>query len=231
MAIGLALVNPWLLIEQGAPAQVHLTPMKLPPEGYSTLGEKPAGVLLEPPIAPAASGTQQHLIYQRYHGKTLLSGHALWVDRVRPDTWDTFVEANSFLRQLQRLERGELTDTLHFSAQDLQALIDRDLRWVSLNRSFFVFPLRDLVRSYRTVFDDLFGTPVIRDSGLWIWDTHKWTGRERVEIPPFTWPTGVTPGGPDQPVLGRRPKSTVFGVTTEDTKHYRPKQAPPPTKD
>lgn len=213
-ALGLAVVvlQPVLLEAQGVPARTKQSPVVLPPEGYTELAERDGRVLLELPLAPQLAGTQQHLVYQLWHGKTLLTGHALWVDRVRPDRWDAFVRANSFLSQLQRLERGELDGTFAFEGADLQALIDQDLAWISLNREYFALELRDLVKAYPGLLRALFGAEEVRHVHLKVWDLRSWTGRTEVEIPELSWPEGLQMANGEQPLNGRRPESPVFPV-------------------
>jgi hypothetical protein len=55
------------------------------------LAALPEGVVLTPPIAPQAAGSQWALMAQRAHRHPLLVGHAPWVDRVRPAAWDAAV--------------------------------------------------------------------------------------------------------------------------------------------
>lgn len=203
--------TPWALVHQRARANVTISAVKLPPRVYPSIADRPGEVLLEPPLTAQTASTQQQLIYQHWHGKTLLAGHAMWVDRVRPDAWDTFMRENSFLSQLQSLERGELRGIFQFEAAHLQALLDADVRWISLNRELFPLALRELVEVYEVLFDALFGFPVDQAPGHRIWDGRQWSGQTEVDIPTFTWPADVVPGGPSQPILGRRPQSSVFG--------------------
>lgn len=202
---------PAALERQRAHPEVSLSSVRLPPKVYPTLATRPGAVLVEPPLTGATASTQQQLVYQLWHRKTLLAGHAMWVDRVRPDAWDAFVAGNSFLAQLQALERGELRGTFRFEAADLQALLDQDVRWFSVNRELFPLALRDLVDAYKGLFDELFGRALDQAQGHWIWDGRRWTGAAEAPIRDFTWPANVVPGGPSQPILGRRPQSTVFG--------------------
>lgn len=211
LALGLVLASPWSLSRQGARTDVTITELKLPPPVYPALAELPGAVLLELPLSAAASGTQQQLIYQRYHRKILLGGHAQWVDRVRPPAWDAFVAANSFLSALQRYERGESGEEFAFDSADLEALRARGVAWVSLNRELFPLSLRPLVDGYRALFTALFGDPTLRDPAMQVFDTSKWTGQSRLEVSDFRWPDGLVPGGPSQPVNGKRPRSPVFG--------------------
>jgi len=221
-ALGVAASIGPLLRSQGAPAVAHLTTVSLPHRGLSALAKLPDGVLLEPPLSPEAASAQHHLALQILHGKTLLTGHAMWVRRVRPPAWDRFVAANSLLDGLQSIERGRGADRLVFDPADLAALEQQGVRWVSLNRALFTLNLRDLVHTYRRLFDALFGSPVIRDTGMWVWDVSNWTGRSDVLVGPFTWPPGLPQGGPDRPVQGRRPKSAIFHA--REAAHHPPKR-------
>jgi hypothetical protein len=186
------------------------------PPVYAALADRDPGVLVQPPLAPETSGAQDILLFQRFHGKTLLTGHAMWVDRVRPDAWDDFVAGNSFLTVLQRLERGGLPPAadgkafVSFAPQDLQALLDQGVRWFVVDRTSFTFPLQPVVLAYRSLFDTLFGEPVLRDQGVWAWDARNWTGAHEARVPEFFWPADISPAGPEMPMSGRRPKSNIL---------------------
>ncbi len=199
------------LAAQGIEANPKYTAISLPPPAYPALADDPGHVLIEPPLLPALASTQQTLIYQRYHRQRLLGGHALWVDRLRPPAWDDAAAANSFLAALQQLERGEAGEQFSFSADDLQVLLDADVRYLSINRELFPLNFKTLVRRYRDIADALFGAPVQRATGLWIWDLRQWSGESTVAIAPWTWPAGVRPGGPEIAISGRRPASVSFG--------------------
>jgi len=209
-AVCLALSQPALLAAQGVPPHPRLTPIVLPPPAYPQLAERGGSVLIEPPLAPEAAGTQQHLVYQVWHGKQLLSGHALWVDRVRPDGWDRFVADNSFLSGLQAFERGELGPRFAFEDVDLQALIDRDVRWIGLNREYFALGLRELRKAYPGLLRQLFGAEVISEDDVRIWDMREWNGRTDVAVADLSWPADLPKAGPEQPLSDRRAKSAVF---------------------
>jgi hypothetical protein len=171
---------------------------------YGDLAALDDGVLLQPPMAPEASGALDVLMFQRFHHKTLLTGHAMWVDRVRPDEWDSFVAANSFLRGLQFMERGQLPPSgqdqvrFAFEAQDFEALTSGGLRWLVLDRSSFTFQLQPVVHAYRQLYDELFGEPMIRGQGVWAWDVRTWTGATQAELSALNWPAEVTPAGPQE---------------------------------
>ncbi|MFT5683741.1 MAG: hypothetical protein ACI8RZ_004673 [Myxococcota bacterium] len=203
------------LTAQGIETQPKYTAITLPPPVYPALAEDPGHVLIEPPLLPALASTQQTLIYQRYHQQRLLGGHALWVDRLRPATWDATVASSSFLAALQGLERGEAGDEFAFSGEDLQSLLDADVRYLSINRELFPLKFKTLIRRYRDIATALFGEPVQRTTGLWIWDLRQWSGETAVAITPWTWPASVRPGGPEISISGRRPASVSFGEVDE----------------
>jgi hypothetical protein len=206
-----AVTTPMLLDQAQAPVRVPLTPMDLPPGMASKLGALPAGVLVEPPLAPEAAGSQQHLILQRWHGKPLLSGHALWVERVRPPAWDAFVQGNSFLAEMQRLERGELGTEFTFEAHDLQVLREQGVRWFAVDRAAFPLRAKGLVAAYMDLFESLFGLPVARGKGMAAWDAAGWDGATAtVTIPVWEWPAELGRGGPTLPLVARRPRNRVF---------------------
>ena len=211
-ALGLALAMPASLDAQGVPTRVPLTAVRLPPPVYPELAARAPGVLFEPPLSPELSGTQQHLLYQRWHGHALLTGHAPWVARVRPAAWDRFVAENSFLAAAQALERGQLGDApFAFEAADLAALRDGGLRTVTLNRATLPLKAKPLVRAYAALFDALFGAPIARAPGVWAWDVGAWDGHTRVvALPPWRWPADLGRGGPEAPLVARRPRSQVF---------------------
>ncbi len=207
----LALTAAPLLAARGLPAAVVSSRMTLPPPGYPTLAALPDGVLLEVPLAAEVAGTQQHLIYQRIHHKTLVSGHAPWVRRVRPAAFDARLEQDSFLRAILRVDRAENEDgRFIFDPDDLRALQRAGLRYVGLPREAFPLALRDVVAAHDQVFAALFGAPIIQERGLKIWDVQGWTGASEVEIRPLSWPDDLARPLPDQPLVGRRTPSLIF---------------------
>lgn len=206
----LALLTIPSLRAQGAPDRVQVTGIQLPPEGYAELAAFPDGVAIEVPLSPRVAGTQQQLIYQRWHHKTLLTGHAPWVDRVRPPAWDALVAGNSFLSALVDLEEGRVNGELRFEAADLQSLLDRDVAYLIVNREHFVFAHKPVVQAYAQAGRALFGRPIIQVQGLRIFDLRAWSGKDSAAVPPAPWPETVRPGGPEMPLVGRRPASPTF---------------------
>lgn len=208
----LALGVPLQLQLQGAPWHAQFSTVVAPEPFYARVAALPGKRLIEPPLAPSLASSETPLIYQLYHRKQLVNGHAGWVDRVRPDAWDAFVAANSFLTEMQRLERGELTDTFTFEAADLQALLDEDVRVMVLNREYFPTAFSTLIGTYAQVFEALFGPPVEHSRRARAWDMGRWTGVTSVAIPPTPWPSRVQPGGPTLAVQGMHEPSPGFSM-------------------
>jgi len=210
LATALVVTAPTLLAARSLPSSVASSPRNPPPDVYLRLAELPDGAVVEPPLSPEAAGTQQHLIYQRWHGKRLVSGHALWVDRVRPADWDAWVADNTLLAGMQRLERGELSGALAVDPADLERLRRVDVRWFVLNREHLPLALRPQVQAYEVLFTGLFGEPVLRGRGVKVWDLERWTGARSVALPPTPWPAQLERPRPDQPLVARRPESLLF---------------------
>lgn len=211
LAVAVALSGPPLLAARHLPAAVRASPMNPPPPVWLELARLPDGVLVEPPLAPELAGTQQHLLYQRWHGKTLLSGHALWVDRVRPDDWDLVLSENSLLDGMQRMERGHLDDgRFAFDPVDLERLRRGGVRWFAVNREALPLAARSTRLAYEALFTALFGLPVLRGEGVKVWDLEQWTGLTEVALPPAPWPEQLVRPAPDQPLVARRPQSPLF---------------------
>jgi len=208
----LALSIPAQLSLQGAPWNAQFSKVVAPEPFYAAVGKLPGARMIEPPLAPQLASSETPLIYQIYHGKQLLNGHAEWVDRVRPDDWDAFVAGNSFLAGMQKLERGELEGNFVFEAADLQALLDQDVRILVLNREYFPVTFSGLIRSYSELFTSLFGQPVETGKRAQAWDMKAWNGSTSVAIPPFSWPTGVRRGGPTLAIQGMHEPSIGFSM-------------------
>ncbi|MES2643085.1 MAG: hypothetical protein V4850_26620 [Myxococcota bacterium] len=213
----LALSVPAQLTVQGAPWRAQFSKADLSDSFYPLLRDLPGTVLVEPPLAPGVASAQTTLVYQLLHGKTLLAGHAMWVDRVRPDAWDTYVAANSFLTELQRLDRAELATTFTFREADLAALIDAGARTYVVNQEYFPLTLRPLVNVYDALFTTLFGKPVATGKRVKAWDASAWKpsapdGVAVVPITTFEWPRALHLGGPTLSLQAPRPPSIVFSV-------------------
>jgi hypothetical protein len=218
----LALTVPAQLVAQQAPWHAQFSKTDLSDPFYRELRDLPGTLLVEPPLAPGVASAQTPLIYQLLHGKTLVTGHAMWVERVRPDAWDDFVAANSFLTALQHLERGELGESVTFEAADLRALVAAGARTYVVNQEYFPVVMRSLVTSYDRLFTALFGQPVASSRRVKAWDAKAWAGEPTAEapltgpvtvaIPAFVWPERLHFGGPTLSLQAPRPPSIVFSV-------------------
>ncbi|MCK6521551.1 hypothetical protein L6R49_08925 [Myxococcota bacterium] len=195
---------------QSEPVQVSQSVVALPPQTYAPLAALPGEVLLQLPFSPKVASTQTPLIYQLFHRKKLLSGHAPWVDRVRPPEWDRLVAENSFLAGLMAYEEARLSGTWRFEAEDLQALIDRGFSHVVVDQEHYPLPLRALFSGTQRLMEQLFGKPVHRGPRAMVYATSGWSGRTEVQLPPWTWPREVQPGDGSQALRAKRSASPTF---------------------
>lgn len=223
----LALAVPLQLQLQGAPWHAQFSTVVAPEPFYARVAAMPGARMIEPPLAPALASSETPLIYQLYHRKQLVNGHAEWVDRVRPDAWDDFVAHNSFLSEMQRLERGEAGDHFTFDGADLKALLDQDVRVMVLNREYFPTAFSKLIGTYAEVFEALFGPPVEHARRARAWDMGRWNGATSVPIEPTPWPARVQPGGPTLAVQGMHEPSIGFSMPAPP-KREKPQGPPPP---
>ena len=209
-ALAVTLLVPASLMLQGLPVVLKSSPLENPPLVYAGLAQHDATVLLSVPFLPGTTSSQAPLAYQLFHRKTMLNGHAPWVDRVRPAAWDSWVQENSFLSALSRLESGRGEHTLSFEAADLQTLISEGLGLLVLDRSLFPVEVRGLAETYTQVFTVLFGAPVYREQGVLVFESRHWTGAVAVENAGFSWPSLLERPGPNQVLGGRRSRNPVF---------------------
>lgn len=211
VAVILALsVSPALRVA-GDPTRVFQSPAKLPPAFYVELAAQPGELLLQLPFSPRAASTQTPLIYQLFHRKRTINGHAPWVDRVRPPAWDQLVAQNSFLAGLAAYEAGWPEERiLRFDPKDLQTLIDQGFGLIVVDSEHFAFPLRPLADGYRDLLEQLFGPPVHRHKRAWAWSTAGWSGAAELTPKRWAWPAGLHPGNGTQPLSAMRPASPTF---------------------
>ena len=195
---------------QEEPVKVSQSVVALPPQTYAPLAKLPGEVLLQLPFSPKVASTQTPLIYQLYHQKRLLSGHAPWVDRVRPPKWDRLVAENSFLAGLLAYEEARLSGAWRFEAADLQTLIDQGFSHVVVDQEHYPLPLRGLFSGTQRLMEQLFGKPVHRGPRATVYATAGWTGRGEAQLPPWTWPPGVRPGDGSQALRAKRSASPTF---------------------
>lgn len=165
------------------------------PPAYAELAGLPGAALFELPVTPALCTSQQTLSYQWVHQKDLVNGHAQWVDRVRPEGWDAWVQADPLLSGLAALEQGVAPARWTVSPQTVAELRALGVRHVVLNAEAFSGPLSPLVPAYREVLTALFGRPVVRAPGrLWAWDLATLTTPTTVAVPAVRLPEDLVAG-------------------------------------
>ncbi len=201
---------PGLLLAQGVGLRAHSTALAWPPGFYQSLSDEPGEVLLDLPLSPRVALSQKPLLFQLAHEKTLLNGHGLWVDRVRPPEWDGFVAGNGFLSGLQAVESGELSGALAFEAVELETLREQGLALVVLNREHYPLDLAEAVARQRDVLTALFGPPLATAPGCWAWRTADWTGTTTVELEPWAFPGHAARRDGSVPIDMRTPPSQTF---------------------
>jgi len=211
-AVLVALSIPLQLTWESAPWHAQFTHVDAPVTFYEQVGDGPGTVLLEPPLSPTVASAQTPLLYQLYHHKILLGGHAMWVERVRPPAWDAFVDGNSFLAEMRRLETGKVDGVFRFEGADLRALVDAGVGQIVVNREYFPLSLEAIPDAYVVLATALFGEPTHVAKRAKVWDLTAWNGQTEVAVPPVVWPAGVLPGGPTLSIQGVRPPSLAFSV-------------------
>lgn len=203
LLVGLAVaVLPFDQGLRGAPVGVHASWWQAP-EGYRRLAELEGDAMIELPLTPAMARSQQTLSYQWIHRKKLVNGHAMWVERVRPDAWDAWVAENSLLAGLQAFERGEADGTIAVRPADVQALLDLGVRYLVVNSEYFPGDLIGLPPRYQQVFGLLFGAPALDYQGLVAWDLAAFKGVMSLPAPPWAPSEGdLSVDGTQMPEVG-----------------------------
>lgn len=193
-----AVFVPVELKTRGAFVTVAASGLKDEPAFVAEMAALEDGVVVDLPMSPEIWIGQQHLTLQRMHAHRLFDGHAMWVDRVRPDAWDERVAASSFLTELQRFERGQpepddpaRVDRFEFDPADVQALRDDGLRYVVVWHELFAGPIKELPTALDTLLQRLFGDPVVSHEGFKVYDLAKFGGTGVVEAPAWSWPKEV----------------------------------------
>lgn len=216
VSVGLAASFTVAMRVQAEPVSVSQSPVALPPQTYAPLAQLPGEVLLQLPFSPKVASTQTPLIYQLYHRKKLLSGHAPWVDRVRPPEWDRLVAENSFLAGLMAYEEARLSGVYRFEAADLQTLIDQGFSHVVVDQEHYPLPLRGLFGGTLGAMEQLFGEPVHRGPRAMVFATAGWTGQVEVTLQAWSWPPGVRAGDGSQALRARRSASPTFDPAVQE---------------
>ncbi len=192
------------------------------PEAYTLLEHLPPGALLELPVALEVAQTQQSLSYQWIHGRPLVNGHAMWVRRVRPEAWDQWLDAQPPLAAIAARERGELRAPAPISQEQVDALLDQGVRYVSVNDEFFPGELTTLRDEHLQLLEDLLGEPVVDQDMLRVWDLDRYTGLQRIE------PGGFTLGERELDPTGRPASAEVHSLGWRPLERALPPQLPPP---
>jgi hypothetical protein len=206
----IALSVPLSFKAQGLILHARSSPIALPPALYTSLSKMKGEVLLQTPLNPRATSVQTPMIYQLFHKKKMINGHAPWVDRVRPAAWDDLVSENSFLAALSAYETSLTKGQVTFEKEDFDALIEMGLRYLVVDQEFYVLKLRPLAYGTRMAFQDLFGPPVLQGKRAWIFDVQNWNQQAFFNFTPWNWPKGLRPSQDGQALNGRRPPSTLF---------------------
>ena len=207
LSVTIALLIPLAFWIQGdRPFHANHTPIEYPVKTYLPLVDLEGDVIIMSPINPKVANTQLPLLLQMTHKKRLLTGHGMWVDRVRPNAWDTFIAGNALLAALSAYEVGEVTE-LHISAKDIENLKIHGMDLYVLDAKLFPRPLMGLVPNLAKVYTQLFGQPIYRGEQLRVWSIDNWTGTTQIELPVWKLSPNLTLGNgrhkmPD-PVEGR----------------------------
>ncbi len=223
---------PLCLLVQKDPIHLHYTRV-MPSTFHTQLADQPGDVLLGLPFSPQVSNSQLPLIYQLWHGKKMINGHAPWVRRVRPAAWDAQLADNSFLAALAAYERGDTNDgTLTFQGSDLDALRDQGLALIWLDRELFPVRLSDAWTGLQVVLTGLFGEPVLAEGDRAAWATARWNGQTGVPAPVWTWPDRLRHGGQDTPLMSRLPTNSFLqaGMVADRGPPPEAREAPDPVK-
>jgi hypothetical protein len=170
----LVLALPIELYARGAAVDVEASWFE-PPAAYRALAELEPGNVAELPLFHAIARTESSISYQWVHGRTLVNGHAMWVDRVRPGEWDAWIATQPLLDALVRFEQGELSGAWSLPAGaepvDLAAV-----RYVTLNREYFPGELAPLMRHHAKMLTAWYGPPVVATGGVRVWDLSRRVG-------------------------------------------------------
>ena len=195
---------------QHDPTTIPFSSITNPGVFYSEVSKIPGKALLQVPFSPQVSATQNGLLYQIYHQKRTINGHAPWVKRVRPPEWDRWIQQNSFLQGLAQYERGKLSGDWEFKAEDLQELLDLGVNIIVIDPELFPIILNPLVTGYRDLFQQLLGDPILTHEGAVAFRLDQWDGKTSLDVYGWTWPKGLNPGGNDRPLMSPLPDNSIL---------------------
>lgn len=192
----------WLNLPGGAVLILALLPIELyarggvvevstswftPPPTYQKLAELPAGNVLELPLYEKIARNESSLSYQRVHQKTLINGHAMWVDRVRPAEWNAWIAEQPLLDALRQFEAGTLSGQWELAA-DQAPWTANAVAYITLNREYFPGDLGDLLDHHATFLTAWYGKPILKGGGVRVWDV-----RASPKLNSHFWPTWSPP--------------------------------------
>ncbi len=186
LAVGVALILlPLELYARGAVVEVSAS-WWAPPPAYTALAALPEGNVLELPIYERLARHESPLSYQFAHRKPLVTGHAMWVDRVRPPAWDEWVRTQPLLDALRRFEAGELSGS--WTMPEGVAPWDAGaVRYVTVSREYFPTSLEALRKAHVAFLTEWYGPPVVKSGGVMIWDVGE-PPRARAHVFPVWTP-------------------------------------------
>lgn len=205
-------------------AMVAITTSRLKPAPawFDQMKALPEGALLDLPAAPELWIAQQHLTLQSLLGRRLFEGHAMWVDRVRPDDWDELVKNNSFLAEMQRFERGKAemedptrADRFEYDPASVDALVALGVRWLTVWDELYAPSIGDLPDQTNKLLPRVFGEPVVKGKGMAVYDLTKHETTGVVPAPIWMWPAGTKVGDGSSRMTDELPESTLVEKLTK----------------
>lgn len=213
---GVLLGVPMELRTRGAMTTASTSRLKESPAWVAELAALPEGKVLDLPLSPELWIGQQHLTLQMLHGHPLVDGHAMWVERVRPDAWDARVAASTFLTELQRFERGQAikadparVDRFVYDPADVAALTTDGVRWLVVWDELFASEINALPKHLNKLLEGLFGEAVVSGDGVRVYDVTRHRGTGEIEAPDWDWPVAVTTGDGSSRMTDALPASTL----------------------
>ncbi|MCB9741498.1 MAG: hypothetical protein H6741_26440 [Alphaproteobacteria bacterium] len=195
LGLALAVSVPAQLSLTGDLRQVKASPLATPAPAYGSLARMPQGLVLEPPLSPGSSQSQALLAAQLIHDKPLITGHAMWVDRVRPEAWDAFVAQNPSLAALSRWELGGPGE---IPIEGLVELREAGWRYLVVDRGRFAKALSAQAAGWERLGAAL-GKVVMRAEGVTVYEIGVETPRH-LALPEVRWPAQLEPAGPRHPL-------------------------------
>ncbi len=213
---GVLFTVPAELNSRGGKIFVTVSRLRDEPAWVQSFRDLPDGLVLDLPLAPELWIGQQHLTLQQMHHHPLLDGHAMWVDRVRPSAWDDRIAGNSFLKELQRFERGaedpddpRRPDWFRYNPRSVAELADSGARWLVLWNELYSWDIRQLPMAEEQLLSQLFGAPVVTGEGLHIWDLKQHRGEGELRAPMWRMPLEVKLGDGSTRMTDHLPPSSL----------------------